>query len=298
MPNARDTAPHAAIRLAADRVRTADGVELFIRDWGAGPPIVFVASWSLTSDSWAYQMAALSEAGLRCVAYDRRGHGRSADPGTGFDFDTLADDLAAVLDALDLTGAVLVGHSMGPGEIVRYLTRHGSGRVAGAVMLGTITPRLAGGAGNPDGPDPATFEAFRSDSLLRDFPRWLDENVGPFLTPETSPGMMDWIKAMSRQASLKALLDCHRAISAADFAGELSALTVPVLIVHGDRDVTCPLALAHRTAALVPDATLAVYEGAPHGLFLTHMDRFNRDLLDFARGTAMRRATAPSGATP
>lgn len=269
-------------------IRTDDGASLFFRDWGSGDPVVFVSSWSLPSDSWAYQMLALTEAGLRCVAYDRRGHGRSSDtalgdPGSGCGFDRLADDLATVLEALDLRNATLVGHSMGPGEIVRYLSRHGSGRVARVVMIGTITPMLARTDDDPGGVLPDYFTEFQTNQLARDFPKWLEDNIRPFVTPDTSPSMMEWVKAMALQASLRTLLDCHRAIAAADFRQELRSVTVPALIVHGDRDVTSPVELAHRTAALMPNARLSIYEGAPHGLFLTHMDRLNRELLDFTR---------------
>jgi non-heme chloroperoxidase len=269
-------------------VRTGDGVGLFHRDWGGAgrPPVVFVASWSLPSDSWAYQMLALSEAGLRCVAYDRRGHGRSDDPGRGFDFDTLADDLAAVMEALDLRGATLVGFSMGAGEVVRYLARHGAaGRVSRAVLVGGTTPMLARAPDNPGGADPALFEAFRREALMRDFPGWIDANMVPFVTPDTPPGLRNWVRDMALRASPKALLECHRALTAADFRAELRAVAVPTLVVHGERDMTCPLELTGRpTAALVPGARLHVYEGAPHGLFLTHMDRLNADLLAFAQG--------------
>lgn len=275
----------AAWAPAGGFVPGADGTPLFCRDWGGGEPVVFLASWSLPSDSWAYQMLALSETGFRCVAFDRRGHGRSADPGRGYDFDVLADDLAAVLERLDLRGATLVGFSMGPGEIVRYLTRHGPGRVARIVLVGTTTPMLARSPDNPGGIDPALFEAFRERELKRDFPAWIDANMEPFVTPETSPGARNWVRGMALQASLKALLDCHRAITAADFRAELPAVRVPTLVVHGDRDATSPLDLTARpTAALIPGARLAVYEGAPHGLFLTHADRLNADLLAFARG--------------
>ncbi len=265
-------------------IRTPDGVGLFHRDWGEGPPMVFVASWSLPSDSWAYQMLALSEAGFRCIAYDRRGHGRSDDPGRGFDFDTLADDLAAVMQALDLHGATLVGFSMGTGEVVRYLTRHGAGRVARVVLIGTTTPMLARAANNPGGVDPAVFETFRREALMRDFPGWIDDSMVPFVTPETPSGLRNWVRDMALRTSAKALLECNRTLTAADFRAELSAVTVPVLVVHGERDETCPLELTGRpTAALVPDAQLAVYEDAPHGLFLTHMARLNADLLAFVQ---------------
>lgn len=262
-------------------ITTDDGVGLFCRDWGAGRPVVFLASWSLPSDSWACQMLPLAERGLRCVAYDRRGHGRSSDPGRGWDFDRLADDLAAVLEALDLIGVTLVGHSMAPGEMVRYLTRHGSGRVARLAMIGTITPTLMRTPDNPDGAPPEYFEAFRTQQLMRDFPAWIDANLAPFVAPDTSPGMRVWIRDMALRASAKALHDCNRAIGTADFTDELRAIEVPTLLIHGDRDVTCPLATSRRTAALMPDATLKVYEGAPHGLMFTHIDRLNQDLLGF-----------------
>lgn len=271
-------------------LHTDDGARLFYRDWsrdwgqdreGRGP-VVFLASWSLNADSWAYQMLALTERGHRCVAYDRRGHGRSSDPGRGFDFDRLADDLATLLDRLDLRDVTLVGHSMSCGEIVRYLTRHGSGRVARTVLVGTVTPMLGRTDDNPDGIDPAFFEAFRSEWLMRDFPKWLEDNVRPFLTADSSPEMMAWVKSLALQASMKALLDCHRATTSTDFRRELREITVPTLLVHGDLDVSSPLAITGcKTADLMPNATLTVYEGAPHGLFLTHMDRFNRDLLAF-----------------
>lgn len=269
----------------ANPIRSPDGVGLFHRDWGDGPPVVFVASWSLPSDSWAYQMLALSEAGFRCVAYDRRGHGRSDDPGRGFDFDTLAGDLAAVMEALDLRGATLVGFSMGTGEIVRYLTRHGADRVARIVLIGATTPMLVRAMDNPGGVDPAVFEAFRQDTLMRDFPGWIDDSIVPFVTPDTPSGLRNWVRDMALRTSAKALLECNRALTAADFRSELQAVTVPTLVIHGEHDATCPPELTGRpTAALVPGARLAIYEGAPHGLFLTHTARLNADLLAFARG--------------
>ncbi|WP_247895254.1 alpha/beta fold hydrolase [Azospirillum brasilense] len=198
-------------------IHTDDGVKLFYRDWGRGKPVVFLSSWSLNSDSWAYQMLALAEHGHRCVAYDRRGHGRSSDPGTGFDFDRLADDLATLLDTLDLHGVTLLGHSMSCGEIVRCLIRHGSGRVSRTVLVGTVTPTLSRTNDNPDGIAPAVFEAFRSECLMRDFPAWLEDNIRPFMTADSSTDMMAWVNSMALQASMKALLDCHRATTSTDF---------------------------------------------------------------------------------
>ncbi len=266
-------------------IRTVDGVSLFYRDWGQGEPVVFVASWSLASDSWNYQMLALSEAGFRCIAFDRRGHGRSSDPGRGYDFDTLANDLAAVLDVLDLRGITLVGHSMATGEIIRYLTRHGSDRVARIALIGTITPLLLRTADNPDGIDASYFEGFRRDELMRDFPKWIEDTLPPFVTPETTPQMRDWVRGMALRTSGKALLDCNRAITTTDFRDELSRITVPTLLIHGDQDATCPIDLTARpTAELVPGAKLKTYEGGPHGVFVTHIDRLNADLLGFAHG--------------
>jgi pimeloyl-ACP methyl ester carboxylesterase len=276
----------AADRYAATgHVVTRDGVGLFCRDWGAGPPVVFLASWSLPSDSWAYQMATLAEAGLRCVAYDRRGHGRSADPGRGYEFDTLADDLADVLDVLNLAGVTLVTFSAGAGEAVRYLTRHGRRRVARLALVGPTTPLLARTADNPDGIDPAVLEAFRRDELLQDWPRWLDENAWPFAGPDASEAMLAWLKGMALQASLHALAAFNRELTTADFRAELPRLDLPVLVSQGDRDATCPLDLTgRRTAALVPGARLLVYEGAPHGVPVSHAERLSGDLLRFVQG--------------
>jgi pimeloyl-ACP methyl ester carboxylesterase len=264
-------------------VETADGTQLFYRDWGTGAPLVFISGWALTSDCWAYQMAPLSDSGLRCIAYDRRGHGRSSDPGRGFDYDTLADDLAAVLDALDLRNVTLVTHSMAGGEAVRYLSRHGSKRVARVALVAATLPFLTKTADNPDGIDPAVFENGRRNVLIRDFAKALRDNMRPFVVPETSQALLDWVAGLMLQCSMKALVDCHKAFSGTDFRPELAKLDVPTLIVHGDKDVSAPLAITGRkTAALLPSATVKIYEGAPHGLFLTHLERLNKDLQEFA----------------
>jgi pimeloyl-ACP methyl ester carboxylesterase len=263
-------------------IRTDDGVDLFYRDWGDGAPVLFVAGWSLPSDMWQYQMLALSQRGLRCIAFDRRGHGRSSDPGRGYDFDTLADDIAAVIEALDLRRVTLVGHSMGCNEIVRYLSRHGDARVARVALLGTMTPMICHDDSNPDGIDPALLDYFRSHQLGRDFPQWVDENMPPFLAPDTSPGIANWLRQLALGASLQALVECNRALAAADFRNEMTRIAKPVLLIAGDADVSAPFALTARpSAALIPDARLQLYQGAPHGMFVTHMERVNADLLDF-----------------
>jgi len=263
-------------------IRTDDGVDLYYRDWGDGAPVLFVASWSMPSDMWQYQMLALSQRGLRCVAFDRRGHGRSTDPGRGYDFDTLADDLAAVIEALDLRRVTLVGHSMGCNEIVRYLSRHGSARVARIALLGTMTPMITQDDSNPDGIAPALLDYFRNQQLARDFPQWVDDNLPPFLTPETSPAIANWLRQLALGASLQALTACNRALDGADFRPELPRIDRPVLLIAGDADVSAPFELtAAPSAALIPDVRLHRYEGAPHGMFVTHLERVNADLLDF-----------------
>lgn len=273
----------ATPRVIAPNTIAADGVHLHYRDWGRGRPVLFVAGWSMCSDSWGYQMMALSRRGLRAIAFDRRGHGRSSDPGGGYDLDTLADDIAAVLEALDLKDVVLVGHSMGCNEIVRYLARHGTARVERVALLGPMTPGITLGADNPQGVDPALLEQFRATQLLHDFPRWIEENVEPFV-PGANPRMRDWLAQMALQCSLQALHDCHVVVQESNLSTELAAIDVPVLLLAGALDVSAPLDLtARRTAALVPDCRLVVLEDAAHGMFLTHVERVNGELLEFVR---------------
>jgi non-heme chloroperoxidase len=268
----------------AVRVRpivTSDGTSLFHKDWGSGRPVVFVSSWGLNADMWAYQMLALSGPEVRCIAFDRRGHGRSSDPGRGYDYDTLADDLATVIEQLELNEITLIGHSMGAGEIVRYLSRHGPSRVARVVLLAPSTPFLLKTADNPDGVDKTVFEQMRA-MWRKDLPKWLFDNAPPFFAPDTSPEMIRWVGAMLLQSSLKALLDLNVQVTETDFRGELRHITVPTFIIHGDRDHSAPLSLTGRkTAQLIPGSRLTVYEGAPHGLMFTHMERLNSDLLTF-----------------
>jgi non-heme chloroperoxidase len=268
-------------------IQTRDGTGLFYKTWGDGKPVLFVHAGGLPSDMWNYQMAPLSEHGLACIAYDRRGHGRSGDPGRGYDFDTLADDLAAVIEALDLREVTLVGHSFASGEMVRYLTRHGRGRIARLVFVApAATPFRLKTADNPDGIEASVFEQFRRDLLLKDYPQWLEDNARPFVVAETSRGMIDWLKGLMLQTSMKALVDCNRVMVETDFRAELPWISLPTLVIHGDRDVSAPVdTTGRRTAELIPGAVFKLYEGAPHGLFVTHMERLNADLLAFI-GTA------------
>jgi len=265
-------------------IETRDGQRLFYKDWGRGRPVVFLAAWALPSDMWDYQMVPLSEQGLRCVAYDRRGHGRSSHAGGGYDYDTLADDLAMLLDSLDLRDVTLVGMSMAGGEMVRYLTRHGAGRIARLVFVATAaTPFPTQTADNPHGIPAERFEHLRRNILLRDYPKWLEDNRPPFFVPDTSPQIQEWIRTLMLGTSMKAVIECSRSMSSTDFRAELARIRVPALVIHGDKDVSAPVHLTGGpTAQLISGAELRVYEGAPHGLFVTHMARLTEDLRAFA----------------
>jgi pimeloyl-ACP methyl ester carboxylesterase len=266
-------------------VITKDGVGLFYRDWGTGTPIVFLAPWGLHSDCWEYQMAYLAGQGFRCIAYDRRGHGRSAEPANGYEFDTLADDLNAVIEQLDLQGATLIGQSLGCGEIVRYLSRHGSRRLARMVLVAPITPLLLKTTDNPDGIESVYLEKVRevlstdrAHAIAAAAPAYFGSNN------PVSPEMMDWFVKMLLQCSLRVLLDLQRMFTRTDFRHELTEISLPTLIIQGDNDNSCPIDLTgRRTAGLIRGSQLKVYEGAAHGLALTHMHRLNRDLAEFIR---------------
>lgn len=264
------------------RVVARDGTQLFYRDRGQGRVVVFLAGWGLSSAAWDYQTAPLIERGFRCLAFDRRSHGNSDDPGLGYDYDSLAGDLDSVLTQLDVRQATLVAHSFGGGEAVRYLSMHGLDRVSRLLLLAPCTPCLFNANGNPQGLPQAAFDALRG-AIARDFPKWLDDNSEPFVVPETSRGMRNWIKAMMMQASLPALLQCHRTMTQGDLRAEMQKLALPTLVIQGDVDRSLPLELTGRpSAALVPGAQLKVYAGAPHGLFLTHAEKLNSDIALFA----------------
>jgi len=268
-------------------IQARDGTSLFYRDWGKGPPVLFVAPWALPSEWWEYQMADLAGRGLRCIAYDRRGHGRSAEPGKGYEFDTLADDLTEVIEQLDLRDVTLVGHSMGCAEIVRYLSRQPVRRVARAVLIGTITPLVVKTADNPAGVEEAVLEKGRM-GLARDRPHQVAIAATSFFgAPQNnvSPQIMDWwVRLILDQCSLKVMLDLHRVFTRTDFSADLRKVNVPVLLVHGNRDTSALIDVtARRSATLIPHSELKVYEDAAHGLPITHMEQLNAELLAFAR---------------
>ena len=254
-----------------------DGHGLFVRDWGAGPPVVLLAGWAMDSRIWGETMLLLNAAGLRTIAYDRRGHGRSSDWG-GHDYDALAGDLAAVLDALDLTGATLVAHSGAGGEAIRYLARHGSERVARLVLVGATGPRVEG------------LTADMLDALCArlagDLAGWIDENLEPF-APGTPRRVNDWMAAMVLDCSRRAAVGFQRAIAEADLTGEAAALDLPMTIIHGDRDASAPIdSTARRYAEIVPGAELLVYPDVAHGVMVTHAPRLAGDIAARVRGQA------------
>ena len=270
-------------------IETADHTRLFYNDWGTGQPVVLVHGWPVDSDMWEYQSSYLAAQGCRVIAYDRRGFGRSDQPWTGYDYDTLAGDLAAVLDKLDVQGATLVGFSMGGGEVARYLSRHGSARIARAALISAVTPFLLKTADNPDGVDRSIFDGFVA-GLEKDRPHFLAGFGKTFfgaglLSSPSSAELMQWVGTLAMLGSPRATTACVRAFAETDFRPDMAAFTMPTLIVHGDADATVPFAVSgKKTAALIPHATLRVYEGAPHALVFTEKDRLNADLLAFARG--------------
>lgn len=269
-----------------DFAAARDGVRLAYTDWGSGAPVIFIHAWALPSPMWDYQRGPLSEQRLRCVAYDRRGHGRSSVPNGGYDYDSLADDLSAVLTQLDLHDVTLVGYSFGSGEIVRYLTRHGAGRIAKVALIApAATPFVTKTADNANGIPAEQLEFFRTNILQQDFPKWLEDGKKAFFVTDTSPSLQDWVMQLMLTTPLRVAIECNRIMTSTDFRSELPRISVPTLVVHGDKDASAPIDLTGRpTAALIPNARLKVYQGAPHGLFVTHKDRLNADLLDFIKG--------------
>lgn len=264
------------------KVKTRDGAELFSKDWGEGRPIVFVHSWAVTNDVWHYQHAHFVEHGFRVVAFDRRGHGLSDQP-ADYSADTLADDIAAVLDTHDVKDAMLVGQSMGCNEIVRYLARHGSQRVSKIALVAPTTPCILKRADNPDGLDPSMFEAMR-DQWRRDFPKWLADNARPFFMPETSQALVDWGIAMMARIPVHVAIACNKMMLENDFRSDCRDVGVPTLIVHGTADASAPIELTgKRTAALIRRSLFKFYDDAPHGVMFTHKDRLNADLETFAK---------------
>jgi pimeloyl-ACP methyl ester carboxylesterase len=265
-------------------LETRDGTRLHYNDWGTGKPVVFLSSAWLSSEMWEHQAQELTERGLRCIAYDRRGHGRSDWPWNGYDYDTLADDLAALVERLDLREVTLVAHSMGGGEAVRYLSRHGSGRVARIALVAATAPFPMQTADNPEGVPKSLAEGVVAERR-HDRAKWFADNAVPFLGTggiPVSPEYRQWLVQMCMQCSPRATSEVFRTAFGTDLRTEMRAITVPTLIVHGDADAFAPFLLCgKRSAQIVSHSRLVVYEGAGHGLFVTHRDRLNADLFAF-----------------
>ena len=276
------SAPVAAQPAARSPYVTArDGTRLFVQDWGSGRAVLLLSAWTFDASTWGSHIAALTEKGFRCVAPDRRGHGRSEMPATGYDLDTLTDDVAAVIEQRDLREVTLVGFSMGTAEAVNYLARHGSERIARLVLVAPTTPFLVRSEDNPDGIPKAMIEADNA-AMARDFARWIAANEAPFFTADTPEITRTWIREMMLSVPLPVALACRKTIAFADLRKAAAGIDRPTLIVHGDKDASTPLPLTGaKTARLIRGSKLIVYEGAPHPLPLTHGERLLADMLAF-----------------
>ena len=270
-------------------ITTTDGTQIYYKDWGAGQPVVFSHGWPLSADAWEDQMVFLAERGYRCIAHDRRGHGRSSQPWQGNDMDTYADDLAALVAALDLRDAMHVGHSTGGGEVARYIGRHGTQRVAKAVLIGAVPPVMVQTPANPGGLPMEAFDQIRA-GVRADRSQFFKDLTVPFYGANrpgatVSQGLRDafWLQGM--QAGFKAVIDCIKAFSETDFTEDLKKIDVPTLIMHGDDDQIVPIgASAMLSSKLVKGSTLKIYPGFDHGMCSTHKDQLNADLRAFLKG--------------
>ncbi|MER5299428.1 alpha/beta fold hydrolase [Streptomyces lasiicapitis] len=267
-----------------------DGTQLHYEDWGTGRPVILLTSATMNSRMWEFQAPYLAGQGLRCILPDRRGFGRSERPWDGYDYDTLADDLAALIDHLALSDVTLVGYAMGGGEAVRYLARHGSQQVARLALVCSTTPYLLRAPDNPDGIEAAVLEEAIA-AITTDRAAYMAQCAvlffgGSQATPDSlplSPQLVDFMTRQALDGSLRATVEITRTLFTEDLRADLCAVDVPTLIVHGEADPTAPLELcAHRSACLIPGSRTVVYEGAAHGLFATHADRLNTELLQFA----------------
>ncbi len=276
---------------------TKDGTQIYYKDWGSGRPIVFSHGWPLSSDAWEDAMFFLTSKGYRCIAADRRGHGRSSQPWNGNDLDTYADDLATLTEALNLSDAIHVGHSTGGGEVARYIGRHGSRRVAGVVLVADITPLMLKTPANPGGLPIEVFDAIRA-GVVTDRAQYFKDLASPFYGAnrpgaKVSQGLQDFFMIQSLMAGMPACYFCIKAFSETDLTEDLKKIDVPTLIVHGDDDQIVPIAdSAYLSSKIVRDAKLLVYDGAPHGLPSTHKQKLNADLLSFIQSVPQKLSLA------
>lgn len=277
------------ITRSASTITTRDGTTIYYTDWGHGPAVTFSHGWPLNGDAWEDQMMFLANHGYRVIAHDRRGHGRSSKTWHGNHMNDYADDLAQLIEALDLTGITMVGHSTGGGEVARYIGRHGTGRVKAAVLIGAVTPQMVKSDANPKGVPMDVFDGIRA-GVQADRAQLFKDFAGPFYGfnregAKDSQGVRDtfWLQGM--QCSVRAAYECVKQFSETDFTEDLKKMNVPTLVIHGDDDQIVPIDItARRAVEFLPQGRLAVYEGAPHGLTFTHKDRLNAELLAFLRG--------------
>jgi non-heme chloroperoxidase len=278
----------AAAGKTVNSITVKDGTVIHFKDWGTGTPVVFSHGWPLQGDAWEDQMMFLASHGYRVIAHDRRGHGLSSQPWQGNDMDTYADDLATLLDALDIKGATLVGHSTGGGEVAHYIGRHGEKRVAKAVLVGAVPPQMVQSPTNPGGLPMSVFDGIRA-GVLADRSQFFKDLSGPFYGAnrpgsKVTQGQRDtfWLQGM--QCGIKNAYDCIKEFSEVDYTADLKKITVPTLVVHGSDDQIVPIDAAGKASAkIIKNAKLIIYEGAPHGLPTTHKDRLNEDLLAFIK---------------
>jgi non-heme chloroperoxidase len=269
-------------------ITTQDGTEIYYKDWGEGPAVTFSHGWPLSADAWDGQLLFLAQHGFRVIAHDRRGHGRSSQPSAGTDMDGYADDLAAVIEALDLRDATLVGHSTGGGEVARYIGRHGTGRVAKAALISAVPPIMVKSDANPEGLPIDVFDGLRA-GLVKDRSQFYKDLATPFYGAnrpgaQVSPGVLEQFWLWSMQSGLKNAYQSIKAFSETDFTADLGKIDVPTLVLHGEDDQIVPVHdAANKSAKLIKDVKEIYYPGAPHGLTDTHADQFNADLLAFLR---------------
>jgi non-heme chloroperoxidase len=274
--------------MTTSTITTTDGTHIFYKDWGKGQPIVFSHGWPLSADAWDEQLLHFASSGYRVIAHDRRGHGRSSQPWDGNDMDTYADDLATLIEELDLTNIAMVGHSTGGGEVVRYMGRHGTRRVARAVLASAIPPLMLKTAANPGGLPRSAFDDIRV-GVATNHAQYYKELAEPFFGANrpgsnVPQGILDQFWSLSMQVGLRAAYECIQVFSETDLTEDLKKIDVPLLIIHGDDDQIVPIDdSARRSAKLVKGAVLEVYAGAPHGLPMTLAARFNADVMAFLK---------------